>query len=96
MLKEAGATEVHFRVASPPVYFPCYFGIDTPSRRELAANRGVEDIREMVGADSLSFLSVEGLLESLGTQRTFCTGCFTGVYPVAAPLEEEKMAMEQR
>jgi amidophosphoribosyltransferase len=96
MLKDAGATEVHFRVASPPVYFPCYFGIDTPSRRELAANQGVEDIRDMVGADSLSFLSVEGLLESLGTQRTFCTGCFTGVYPVAAPLEEEKLAMERR
>jgi amidophosphoribosyltransferase len=94
MLKEAGATEVHFRVASPPVAFPCYFGIDTPSRRELAANRGVEDIREMMGADTLAFLSVEGLLESLGSHRRFCTGCFTGVYPVAAPMEEDKLAME--
>ncbi|MFP4374374.1 MAG: amidophosphoribosyltransferase [Spirochaetaceae bacterium] len=96
MLKEAGATEVHVRVASPPVYFPCYFGIDTPSRRDLAASRGVEDIRDMTGADSLSFLSVDGLLASLGSETRFCTGCFTGVYPVAAPLEEDKLAMEHR
>ncbi len=96
MLKEAGAAEVHVRVASPPVAFPCYFGIDTPSRRELAANRGVEDIRDMMEADSLAFLSVEGLLRSLGSNRRFCTGCFTGVYPVAAPMEEEKLAMEQQ
>jgi amidophosphoribosyltransferase len=95
MLKEAGAAEVHFRVASPPVYFPCYFGIDTPSRRELAANRGVEDIREMMGAHTLAFLSVDGLLASLGPQKRFCTGCFTGVYPVAAPMEEDKLAMER-
>ncbi|MFP4637029.1 MAG: amidophosphoribosyltransferase [Spirochaetaceae bacterium] len=95
MLKEAGAAEVHLRVASPPVYFPCYFGIDTPSRRELAASRGVADIREIAGADSLAFLSVEGLLDALGSERRFCTGCFTGVYPVAAPVEEEKLAMER-
>lgn len=95
MLRRAGATEVHFRVASPPVRFPCYFGLDTPTRNELAGSRSLEEIREMIGADTLAYLSTEGLLASLGEPRSFCTGCFTGVYPVAAPVEQEKLAMEQ-
>lgn len=95
MLRRAGAKEVHVRVASPPVRFPCYFGLDTPTRDELAGSRSVEEITKMIGADTLAYLSTEGLLASLGTPRSFCTGCFTGVYPVAAPLEQEKLAMER-
>ena len=95
LLREAGAQEVHVRVASPPVAYPCYFGIDIPSRDELAASRGLDEIREMLGADSLAYLSVEGLLDSLGDRNRFCTGCFTGVYPVAAPVEEEKLVFEE-
>ena len=96
LLREAGAREVHFRVASPPVAFPCYFGIDIPSRDELAASRGLEEIREMLNADSLAYVSVEGLLDSLGDRHRFCTGCFTGIYPIAAPVEEEKLVFESR
>jgi len=94
LLREAGAAEVHFRVASPPVAFPCYFGIDIPNRDELAASRGLDEIRKMLGADSLAYLSVERLLDSLGDRQRFCTGCFTGVYPIAAPVEEQKMVFE--
>jgi amidophosphoribosyltransferase len=95
LLRNAGAKEVHFRVASPPVAFPCYFGLDTPSRKELAGSRGVREIQEMIGADSLAYLSTTGLVESLSTRQKFCTGCFTGVYPVAAPVEQEKEHLEQ-
>lgn len=95
LLRSAGAKEVHFRVASPPVAFPCYFGLDTPSRKELAGSRGLREIQEMIGADSLAYLSTQGLLESLSTSQSFCTGCFTGVYPVAAPLEQEKEYLEE-
>ncbi|MFW5729333.1 MAG: amidophosphoribosyltransferase [Spirochaetota bacterium] len=96
LLREAGAREVHFRVASPPVAFPCYFGIDIPSRDELAASRGLEEIREMLNADSLAYVSVEGLLDALGDRHRFCTGCFTGIYPIAAPVEEEKLVFETK
>lgn len=83
MLRKAGAKEIHFRVASPPVRFPCYFGLDTPTRNELAGSKGVEEVQKMIEADTLAYLSTEGLLISLGKPKTFCTGCFTGVYPVA-------------
>ncbi|MFW5975977.1 MAG: amidophosphoribosyltransferase, partial [Alkalispirochaetaceae bacterium] len=96
MLRRAGAREVHFRVASPPVRFPCYFGLDTPTRNELAGSRSLEEIRQMIGADTLAYLSTEGLLASIGRPRSFCTGCFTGVYPVAAPMEQEKLSMERK
>ncbi|MFP4300463.1 MAG: amidophosphoribosyltransferase [Spirochaetaceae bacterium] len=96
MLRRAGAREVHFRVASPPVRFPCYFGLDTPTRNELAGSRSLEEIRQMIGADTLAYLSTEGLLASIGQPRSFCTGCFTGVYPVAAPMEQEKLSMERK
>ncbi len=90
LLREAGAKEVHFRVCSPPVRFPCYFGIDTPHRKELIGNSSsVEEIREAIGADSLAFISSTGLLEALGAggQRGFCMGCFSGEYPVPVPGE---------
>lgn len=90
MLRRAGAAEVHVRIASPPVKYPCYFGMDYPSREELAGSRPVEAVREMIGADSLAHLSVEGLDESLGSTGHFCMACLTGVYPVPAPLGQEK------
>lgn len=83
-IREAGATEVHMRITSPPVKYPCYYGIDTPSRRHLiAANMKVEEIREKIGADSLVFLSMEGMINaSHGKVETFCKACFDGNYPV--------------
>ena len=91
ILREAGAKEVHIRVCSPPVCFPCYFGIDTPHRKDLISNgASAEELCKSLGADSLYFISVKGLLESLTRPsaeiRTegcgFCLGCFTGEYPV--------------
>jgi amidophosphoribosyltransferase len=87
MLKEAGATEVHVVISSPPIQNPCFYGIDTSTREELiASNHSVEEIRELIGADSLTFLSVEGMLEAIGRNepgetRGQCLACFTGRYP---------------
>lgn len=95
LLKKAGATEVHFRAASPVVKYPCYFGIDTPYRKELiGAQLELSMIKEEIGADSLSYLSLEGLLSSLGGVNRFCLGCFNGIYPVAAPIEASKEHLE--
>jgi amidophosphoribosyltransferase len=81
MLKEAGATEVHFKLASPPIKHPCRYGIDTPSYEELiSANMSEEEIREQIGADSLSFLSLEGLVESLGSETNYSLVSFDGNY----------------
>jgi amidophosphoribosyltransferase len=86
MLKQFGATEVHMRVSSPPTTGPCYYGIDTPQRRELiASSKTVEQIREFIEADSLGYLSEEGMLAAARTGG-YCTACFTGKYPI---LEEE-------
>ncbi len=88
LLREAGAKEVHFRVCSPPVRFPCYFGIDIAHRKELIGNSSsVEEIREAIGADSLAFISQAGLLEALDGVGGYCLGCFTGEYPVPTPGE---------
>ncbi len=89
MLKDAGATEVHMRVSSPPIKYSCYFGIDTPSRQQLvASSQSIESIRELVSADSLGYLSIEGLLKTpVGAKCGFCTACFTGDYPMHVPAE---------
>jgi len=88
-LKDAGAKEVHMRVSSPPVKYSCYYGIDTPSRQNLvAANNNVDQIRELVGADSLGFLSLEGLLKTpVGSKCGFCDACFGGNYPMGVPKD---------
>jgi len=89
MLKSAGAKEVHLRVSSPPVKYSCHFGIDTPNRRHLVgANKSVEEIREMVNADSLGYLSEEGLVNSTGKNVGYCTACFSGDYPMEIPREQ--------
>jgi amidophosphoribosyltransferase len=85
LLREAGATEVHFRLASPPVRHPCYYGIDMPTREELIASvRSPEEIRKKLRVDSLGYLSLEGMVNSVDSQSTFCSACFSGNYP--APL----------
>jgi amidophosphoribosyltransferase len=84
MVRSAGAREVHMRISCPPTISPCFYGVDTPSMRELiAANKSVEEIREFIGADSLAYLSVEGLKKACGDgQKTsYCTACYTGCYP---------------
>jgi amidophosphoribosyltransferase len=88
ILRKAGAKEVHLRVSSPPVKYPCYFGIDTPYRKDLiGAELETESIREKIGADSLAYISIEGLLSSLKSQDGFCLGCFNGTYPMSAPIK---------
>ncbi|MDD6487411.1 MAG: amidophosphoribosyltransferase [Spirochaetales bacterium] len=90
ILRRAGASEVHFRVSSPPVKFPCYLGIDTPSKNELiSSTHELEEIRREIGADSLAFISLEGMIDALGACAScsngnvgFCKGCFSGAYPV--------------
>jgi amidophosphoribosyltransferase len=89
MIRQAGAVEVHFRVASPPITGPCYYGIDTPTRSELiAANHSVEEIRRHLGVDSLGYLSLDGMVRAAGQNTTeFCHACFSGQYPTAIPDE---------
>ncbi len=88
MLKDSGAREVHLRISSPPTAWPCFYGIDTPSRQELiAASHSIDEIARYVTADSLAYLSMEGLTRGAGdaTGKTFCTACFSGKYPTALP-----------
>ena len=88
MLRDAGATEVHVRISSPPFLWPCYFGTDIPEREQLIAyNRSIEDIRKIIGADSLGYLGVERLEEMVGG-LSICKGCFTGPYPIEPPKED--------
>jgi amidophosphoribosyltransferase len=84
MLFEAGCAEVHLLISSPPVKFPDFYGIDTPKQKDLiAAHKTVEEIRAYLGATSLYFLSLKGLIESTGlSEDLFCASCFTGVYPI--------------
>jgi amidophosphoribosyltransferase len=84
MIRGAGAREVHVRISSPPIQWPCYYGIDTPTRKELiGASHEVEEIRRYLGADSLGYLSLDGMLKATGTDpANFCHACFTGSYRV--------------
>ena len=82
MLKNAGAKKVHMRISSPPVIYPCLYGIDTPNRRELiAATHSIEEIRKHLGADTLEYLKLENLIECVNSNQ-FCEACFTGKYPI--------------
>ncbi|RAK15078.1 amidophosphoribosyltransferase [Anoxybacillus vitaminiphilus] len=101
MLREAGATEVHVRISSPPITHPCFYGIDMSTREELiAASHSVEEIRQLIGADSLAFLSPEGLLEAIGRPndspwRGQCMSCFTGKYPLNTFQELSQLTAKQ-
>lgn len=87
MVRNAGASEVHVRISSPPTSYPCYYGIDTPNRKELiSSSHSVDEIRRYITADSLGYLSEEGLMKSVGAENSgFCNACFTGGYPVQFP-----------
>jgi amidophosphoribosyltransferase len=97
-LREAGATEVHIRITCPPVQWPCFYGIDMPTRQELiGADLSVEEIRAYVGADSLGYLSLEGMVEAAGAPKeTFCRACFDGEYPIAVPEQTGKFLLEDQ
>jgi amidophosphoribosyltransferase len=90
MIRHAGASEVHFRVSSPPTTGPCHYGIDTPERDELiASSHTVEEIAAHIGADTLGYLSHEGLMTTVGEERgNYCAACFTGDYPITVPEDE--------
>ncbi len=96
LLRRAGALEVHLRVCAPPIRHPCHLGVDMATRRELiAANKSEEEIRQFIGADSLGYLSVKGLLKTVGgTRGGFCDACFTGNYPIPVQLEMDKLVLE--
>lgn len=94
MVRNAGAKEVHLRISCPPTISPCYYGVDTPSQRELiAANYGIEEIQNYVEADSLAYLSLEALHKALkDTQARFCYACYTGKYPTLVQIDEIVLA----
>ncbi|MBI2866200.1 MAG: amidophosphoribosyltransferase [Chloroflexi bacterium] len=96
MLRQAGAREVHIRICAPPIRYPCFFGVDMASRQELiAAQKTVAEVCQHVGADSLGYQSIRGLVESVGLpQDSLCLACFTGEYPVPVQLEMDKLALE--
>ena len=98
MLKSAGAAEVHLRISSPPTTNPCFYGIDTPERRELiAATKSIDEIRAFVGADSLGYLSEGGMLGCLETPAEhYCTACFTGRYRVLDDVATGAIVKEER
>ncbi len=90
MLREAGAAEIHVRISSPPITWPCFYGIDFATRAELiATGLGVDDVRESIGADSLGYLTKDGMIAATGQQeRELCTACFTGTYPIELPTAD--------
>jgi amidophosphoribosyltransferase len=91
MVRAAGAKEVHLRISCPPTISPCFYGVDTPSKSELiAATHTLDEIREFVEADSLAYLSLDGLMRAVGKDRgSYCSSCYTGSYPVAIPRDEQ-------
>ena len=90
MVRAAGAREVHLRISCPPTISPCFYGVDTPNRSELiASSHSVEDIRKYVASDSLAYLSLEGIRQAVEPrQNSYCTSCYTGVYPLAFPRDQ--------
>ena len=95
MLREAGATEVHVRISSPPFLWPCYFGTDVPAREQLIAyNRSIEEIRQIIGADSLGYLRIDRLSQ-IADGLEICKGCFTGDYPMSPPTEDIRGEFEK-
>jgi amidophosphoribosyltransferase len=96
MLRRAGAREVHLRICAPPIRHPCFFGVDMATRWELiAAQKTVPEIRDAIGADSLGYISIEGLIEAVDLPKDiFCLACFTGEYPIPVQLEMDKLALE--
>ena len=100
LIREAGAKEVHFRVSAPPFLNPCYYGTDIDSRENLiACQHTIEEIAQIVGADTLGYLSVENALKlagGIGSETSFCAACFDGKYPTEVPSETAKDRFESK
>ena len=96
LLRKAGVKEVHMRICAPPIRYPCFFGVDMATRWELiAAQKTVPEIRDFIGADSLGYLSIDGLIKAVALPRdVFCLACFTGDYPIPVQIEMDKLALE--
>ncbi|HXK61897.1 MAG TPA: amidophosphoribosyltransferase, partial [Acidobacteriota bacterium] len=94
LVRQAGAREVHMRISSPPTIAPCYYGIDTPTYKELiAANKSIEEIRDFIGADSLAYLSLEGMKAAVSGGHEFCSACFDEKYPITVASERRQKAL---
>jgi amidophosphoribosyltransferase len=96
LLKRTGAKEVHMRICAPPIRYPCFFGVDMATRWELiAAQKTIPEIRDFIGADSLGYLSIDGLVKAVALPKDiFCMACFTGDYPIPVQLEMDKLGLE--
>ncbi len=96
LLRKGGAKEVHMRICAPPIRYPCFFGVDMATRWELiAAQKTVPEVRDFIGADSLGYLSIDGLLKAVALPKDiFCLACFTGNYPIPVQIEMDKLALE--
>jgi len=96
LLRRAGAKEVHMRICAPPIRYPCFFGVDMATRAELiASHKTVPEVRDFIGADSLGYLSIDGLVKAVALPRDiFCLACFTGDYPIPVQLQMDKLALE--
>ena len=97
LLRDAGAAEVHMRVACPPIRFPCFMGVDMASQSELiAAHKDLDEIKEYIGVDSLYYLSVEGMMDTLRAQDGYCNACFTGEYPFQTPMLQLELELKEK
>jgi amidophosphoribosyltransferase len=98
LLRRAGAKEVHMRICAPPIRYPCFFGVDMASRWELiAAQKTVPEVKDFIGADSLGYMSIDGLIKAIGLPKEmFCLACFTGDYPIPVQIEMDKLALESK
>ena len=96
ILRRAGVKEIHMRICAPPIRYPCFFGVDMATRQELiAARKTIPEIKDFIGADSLGYLSIEGLINAIALPKDiFCLACFTGDYPMPVQLEMDKLALE--
>jgi amidophosphoribosyltransferase len=96
LLRRAGAKEVHMRICAPPIRYPCFFGVDMATRWELiAAQKTIPEVRNFIGADSLGYLSIDGLIKAVALPKDiFCLACFTGDYPIPVQIEMDKLALE--
>ena len=97
LLRDAGAAEVHLRVACPPIRFPCFMGVDMASQSELiAAHKSLDEICEHIGADSLAYLSIDGLMTALQAESGYCNACFTGDYPFNSPIPYIELQQKEK
>jgi amidophosphoribosyltransferase len=96
LLRKSGVKEIHMRICAPPICFPCYLGVDMATKWELiAAQKSISEIKDFIGADSLGYLSLEGLIKAVGLpKQDFCLACFTGEYPMPVQLTMDKFALE--